>query len=137
MARGACRRRDPSRAPPTPGVDWRAIRTLLQSQLPATGKTWLDTYPLPVILNRYHRKYFCTADGDIRITVDSRNTFWDQRFKATPNFVHRTELPRALVVELKFLRKARQLASDIVRSIPLHISRHSKYLAGMITASNS
>lgn len=124
-------------APYFPGADWRAIRKRLEAQLPAVGKAWLDAHPLPVILNRYHRRYLCTADGGVRVTVDTRIAFWDQRFKTIPNFSHRTELPGVLVVELKFLRKDRRLASDLARSIPLRLSKHSKYLTGIITASHA
>ncbi|HDN27914.1 MAG TPA: polyphosphate polymerase domain-containing protein [Thioploca sp.] len=118
-------------APYTPGANWKGIYQLLSRQLPPKGKNWLDTNPLPVLINRYFRKYFVSADGKFRVTLDNYQTVWDQRFKMYPNFSHRAILPNTFVVELKFDRTDGALASQLIQGIPIRVSRHSKYINGV------
>ena len=113
------------------GYSLRDIRQALLEQLPPDGKKWLNTSPFPIIINRYHRKYFLSSDGKIRVTMDTKQAVWDQRFKPFPNFENQANLPPALVVEVKFDRNDRELASQILEDIPLRVSRHSKYISGV------
>ena len=110
------------------GNSYNDIRQALIEQLPPRGKRYIETNPFPIIINRYHRKYFLSSDGKIRVTVDTKQGVWDQRFKPFPNFEKRANLPHTLVVEIKFDRKDRQLGSKILQKIPLRVSRHSKYM---------
>ena len=119
------------RAPYKPGANWRDIRQALLEQLPAEGKQTLNANPFPVLINRYYRKYFVSADGKIRVTVDTKQAVMDQRFKPCPNFIHRANLPHTLVVEFKFDRRDRKLASQVLQGVPLRVSRHSKYINGV------
>ncbi len=114
-----------------PNDDWLDIRRSLKQQVPLAGRIWLDYHPVPVLINRYHRKYFVSADEKVRITVDTRQSVWDQRMKSVPNYNRAANLPRSLVVEIKFGRPDRDLAVDIIQGIPLRVSRHSKYINGM------
>jgi hypothetical protein len=118
-------------APYIPRAYWRTVRRSLLEQLPADGKKWFDANPFPVLLNRYHRQYFLSSDGKVRTTVDTKQAVWDQRFKPYPNFKHAANHPHVLVVEFKFDRKDRDLASQILQGIPIRVSRHSKYMTGM------
>jgi hypothetical protein len=111
--------------------DWREIRHSIAEQLPPEGRMWLDTHPVPVLINRYFRQYFVSADNKVRITIDTRQAVWDQRAKATPNYDCAANLPPTLVVEVKFDRQDRELASNIIQGIPIRVSRHSKYMNGM------
>jgi hypothetical protein len=107
------------------------IRQALLEQLPPDGKKWLNTSPFPIIINRYYRKYFLSSDGKIRVTMDTKQAVWDQRFKPFPNFINQANLPPALVVEVKFDRNDRELVSQIFEGIPLRVNRHSKYINGL------
>ena len=120
-----------SKPPYKAGYSLRDIRQALLEQLPPDGKKWLYTSPFPIIINRYYRKYFLSSDGRIRVTIDTRQAVWDQRFKPFPNFKNQANLPPALVVEVKFDRNVRELASQILEDIPLRASRHSKYISGV------
>jgi len=113
------------------GASWITIRKLLLEQLSADGKMWLENNPFPILINRYHRKYFVSSDSKIRITIDTNQAVWDQRFKPYPNYIHRANLPHTLVVEVKFGRKDRDLASKILQGIPIRVSRHSKFMNGV------
>lgn len=113
------------------GDDWRTIDRRLAQQLPYEGRIWLESYPVPTILNRYVRRYFVSADNRVRVTVDTDQAVWDQRYKPTPNYDQQARLPDTLVVEFKFAREDRDLASDIIQTMPIRVSRHSKFMNGV------
>jgi len=111
--------------------DWRLVYRRLSEILPHEGRLWLQTYPAPTILNRYLRRYFVSGDEKVRITVDTDQAVWDQRYKTMPNYQRQSHLPDTLVVEVKFAREHRDLASDIIQTMPIRVSRHSKYMNGV------
>jgi hypothetical protein len=78
--------------------------------------------------NRYFRDYFLSRDGMVRVTIDTQQAVWDQRFKPRPNLTRRANLPRSLVVEFKFDRENCDVASQLVQGMPIRVSRHSKYI---------
>jgi len=111
--------------------DWRDINRRLCDILPHEGRLWLQTYPAPTILNRYLRRYFVSHDERIRVTVDTDQCVWDQRYKSAPNYDQQSQLPDTLVVEVKFAREDRDLASVIIQTMPIRVSRHSKFMNGV------
>jgi hypothetical protein len=117
--------------PGTQGLSWREIRQNLREHLSQEGRVWFDANPFPIIINRYHRLYFLSADGRIRATVDTKQAVWDQRFKPYPNYSHRANLPNSMVIEFKFNREHRDYASGVLQGMPLRVSRHSKYINGV------
>ncbi len=119
-------------APYRPGASWQEIRQALLASLAPEGRRWLEGNPLPVLINRYRRRYFLSADGRIRATVDTALGIWDQRFDSHPSYRRRANQPAVVVVEFKFGRRDRHLASDIIRSMPLRVSRFSKYASGIL-----
>lgn len=115
-------------APYAPGDTWAQIRASMREQLAAGGRLWLDQNPLNVMLNRYQREYFVTADGKIRATIDTRQRIFDQRSGNVPNFSRLAITQDTLVVEFKFAREDRQLAVKLLADVPLRAGRHSKYM---------
>lgn len=113
------------------GANWQTIRQLLMEQLPAEERRWMNTNPVPVIINRYYRKYLISRDQKIRVTVDTKQSVWEQRFKSYPNFIHRANIPDIVVVEFKFDKRHFDTASRIIQGIPVRQSRHSKYVTGV------
>jgi SPX domain protein involved in polyphosphate accumulation len=116
--------------------DWRDVCRRLSVILPHEGRLWLQTYPAPTILNRYLRRYFVSRDETIRVTVDTDQAVWDQRFKSMPNYEQQSHLPDTLVVEFKFAREHRDQASKIIQTMPIRLSRHSKYMNGVRAVSS-
>lgn len=110
------------------GGAWGGIGKELQRLLPAEGRIWLQQHPQPMLINRYFRQYFLTADGTVRVTIDGQQEVFDQRFSAAPNFTRRAHIPHTAVMEFKFDRDERVRASAIMQSLPLRVSRHSKYM---------
>jgi len=113
------------------GDSWKGIRTQIHEQISLEGQKVLEVNPVPVIINRYYRKYFVSKNGKVRITVDLHQAVWDQRYRAHPYFGKKTNIPHTLVVEVKFSRKDREFASRILQGIPVRVSRHSKYINGV------
>ncbi len=113
------------------GVGWQRLVRGWCERLEPAGARWLPEYPQPVLTNRYHRHYFSTADGTVRVTVDVGLEFWDQRYKPYPNTTVRTHVPRNTVVEIKCATEHRQLATELMAGLPIQMSRNSKYCSGL------
>ncbi len=118
-------------APWQPDDSWARVRSKLAIQISKSGRSWLSEFPVPTLLNRYDRCYFLSQDGKLRITVDCHQAGWDQRLGRMPNFSRRLNLPAAIVVEAKFAREDRDLASRNLRGIPIRVGRNSKYVNGL------
>jgi hypothetical protein len=118
-------------APYASGDTWRRLRGRMMEQLTPEGRFWLTAHPFAVLLNRYRRQYYVSADGRVRATIDTGLRVCDQRFKPVPNFARRANIAPSIVVEFKFARVDRLFASDILQGIPLRVSRHSKYMVGV------
>ncbi len=111
------------------GATWRKIRALIINQIPSEKKHWLLENPQPVMINRYFRRYYESADHKIRATFDTGQAVWDQRYHPKPNFKrHAISLPKMMVLELKFDRNSRDIVSKILNTCPIRTSRNSKYV---------
>lgn len=110
---------------------WSQLRRELRRRLSPEGRLWLDTHPLPVLINRYHRQYFASPGGHLRATLDWRQAVLDQRLEARPNLRHRANLPDTLVLEIKFHRADHALGSEVAQGAPIRVSRNSKYMIGV------
>ena len=118
-------------APYHPGTTWHMIMDILQCHLPFEGKRWLYEYPWPVLIIRYHRDYFISKDQRIRITIDSRQSAFDQRYKSLPNLERPSNFPNTVVMEIKCEKEIRETMIQRMGNVPLRISRNSKYMIGM------
>jgi len=86
------------------------------------------------VCNRYNRKYFCSADKNIRLTIDSELSF----LNVDNNFNTGVEIKytNAYIVELKFLPKHYDLAIEASSSLPFRTTRNSKYTLGLDVVSS-
>jgi hypothetical protein len=115
----------------SPDFGWAELRSRIRAQLPADGRLWFDQNPQPVLLNRYWREYFVTADGRIRATIDTGQQAFDQRYARLPNVRSPAIMQDTLVLELKFARADRHRAVALLAAAPLRVGRHSKFMNGM------
>jgi hypothetical protein len=106
---------------------WRKINRTIRDQLPKTGRLWFDAQPQPILINRYDREYFERPERDVRITLDWRQSVFDQRLQPRPNLRRRANLPDSLVVEIKFSAADREIGQQMIQGIPIRASRNSKY----------
>ena len=112
------------------GCNWRTLCSEISRQLPAEGKKWMEMNPLPVLINRYHRKYFVSKDKKVRVTLDSNLDIYDQSRKPFPNYSSKSNLPEVMVLEIKFSKELRNHVVHMFGDIPLRASRFSKYVSG-------
>lgn len=84
----------------------------------------------PTLINRYHRKYFLSADGNFRITLDSNINFFPvQPF--LPMFFENTPFEPYCVLELKYSHSKDDKASEITKHFPFRLTKSSKYVSGI------
>lgn len=87
---------------------------------------------VPTLINRYHRRYFRSADGRYRLTLDTELGFASaQRGRLDPRAWTRS--PHA-VLELKYPCEAEPDADAITGAFPFRLTKSSKYVAGLYVA---
>jgi hypothetical protein len=121
-----------SRSPYRPGVTLNAVVRALRDGLPTEGRLWLEANPMPVLINRYLRRYLVSSDESVRVTVDTDQSVRDQRLRSQPNVSRHSRPADTLVVEFKFAPHQFDVASAWLQGIPIRVSRHSKYIQGVV-----
>jgi len=107
---------------------WKDIIADISRQIDHEGQLWMEQNPWPIMINHYRRYYYLSACGRVRITLDFDQMTWDQRKSPRPNVRLKANLPETIVVECKFDRNERQLATQILNGLPIRVARHSKYM---------
>lgn len=115
-------------------TSWSRLTAMLNAVLSGVAAAWLLGSPVPVLVNVYERDYFATADGDLRLTIDTNLRAYGQRALAYPNLSYPAPLQDAAVVELKAPNDAvaRRRLHDALSYFPLSVDRYSKYVQGAI-----
>ena len=95
-------------------------------------ESWRATLPFlsPSLFNRYQRRYFVSADGAFRLTVDTDLSF--ARAQNVPFPGRQVPCP-LIVLELKFKPEHAEAAPRITNGFPFRIVRCSKYVLGLDT----
>jgi hypothetical protein len=83
----------------------------------------------PCLVNRYCRRYFLSADGRFRLTVDSDFRFGPVR--GTPVEVSAAVGVPRVVLELKFEAKHADQAEALTNALPMRLKRCSKFILGV------
>ena len=84
----------------------------------------------PVLLNRYTRKYYSSADGQYRLTLDYDLYYY--RIQETNNtFLHHSVDRRASIIELKYPFVLDKDAHKICSQFPFRMTKNSKYVTGI------
>jgi VTC domain. len=91
-----------------------------------------DLHPLrATLLNTYHRRYFLSADGKFRITLDESMAYYRFDYpRAHFMAIHST--PNNLILELKYLPNEDKLAHKISEKFPFRMDKSSKYVNGIL-----
>ncbi|WFS61819.1 polyphosphate polymerase domain-containing protein [Pseudodesulfovibrio thermohalotolerans] len=88
----------------------------------------------PTLFNKYKRRYFLSADGRFRMTIDHSLHY------SHPSVLSRGACmgspDRMAVLELKYAHEADCDAAYVTSDIPLQLSRKSKYVTGISTVYN-
>ena len=86
----------------------------------------------PTSIVRYKRKYFISANGKIRVTLDDNLQFFSQRNYYIPNVKISEYSDSAIVMELKLKPDDIDLISSFSKSIRFTPMRFSKYCESQI-----
>lgn len=98
-------------------------------QLPGAAKTRFEGLQL-ALGNRYRRRYFASADGRVRLTVDSDLEFFECRGQgddARPLLRRESQV----IIELKFDPAYAEDAARVANYFPFRATRCSKYVIGI------
>ncbi|MEN8008206.1 MAG: polyphosphate polymerase domain-containing protein [Candidatus Krumholzibacteriota bacterium] len=83
----------------------------------------------PALLNRYLRRYYQSADGDFRITIDRDQEFREIRAHGN-SFLHRRQDSTTLILELKYNYELDERAQTISSVFPFRMTKSSKFVNG-------
>lgn len=113
-----------------PGFDLQVLDTALAGPgLPEGVREHLKGL-LPFLLNRYRRRYFLSADGRIRLTLDGEREFYS--VKARNNtFCARHRNATTTILELKHAPEWAERAAEIATRLPVRMTKSSKYVQGL------
>ena len=112
------------------GISQTQIEEILsESVLPDEMRAILETLS-PTLLNRYHRKYFHSANRKFRITLDHQLSF--TRISRYQNYFLRRIINKdKIVLELKYDVAHDEEAGWISNNFPFRLSKNSKYVNGV------
>jgi len=85
---------------------------------------------MPIMLNRYRRKYFISSDKKFRITIDDDQSFY-KISTFSNNFLYKHKDSSNIILELKYDKKYEQQASQITNGLPFRLTKSSKYARGV------
>jgi hypothetical protein len=107
----------------------RVRRVLAGAELPGWARDARDSRE-PVQETRYRRRYFRSADGRFRATIDSELEFYIVSPRGN-RFLHRAQDHVHVVLELKYGREDDARAERVSSDLPLRLTRSSKYVMGL------
>lgn len=84
----------------------------------------------PVLINGYSRKYFQSFDRNYRFTIDQKMKFFDYRSLVNGRALGLEDYS-GCVLELKYNREFDSDAGNIIGSLPIRITKSSKYVSGL------
>jgi hypothetical protein len=115
---------------------WPEAFAFLREHASERFQVWLSRVSCATVINHYEREYYASWDGQVRLTVDTRQAAYDQRFSNRPNLRFAAPIPDdVVVIELKTdVRLARRL-SEALNAFPFHPYRNSKYVNGFTVTS--
>ena len=103
------------------------LKNNIRNYLSDQNKYFIDIFSEPSLKVQYDRQYFISLDGNVRVTIDTNQSFTEMNSKLASKKI----LNDMFIVEFKFGKKAHHLASDIISTFPLRQSKNSKYVNGV------
>jgi hypothetical protein len=110
---------------------WSRVLSDISRSVPAAGRYWLAHFAVPMLINRYQREYFVSADGSLRVTLDACQQAFDQRYSSFVNTRQAVTLDDVVVMEVKCAPDDVDAASEVLSDLPISVSRHSKYCSSL------
>ncbi|NMC47641.1 MAG: VTC domain-containing protein [Chloroflexi bacterium] len=85
----------------------------------------------PVLISRFFREYYVTADGETRLTLDYKLKSFDQRFSSAPNIRYCVPLINEVIVELKSSVESSTALARLMADFPFRFEKYSKYVTSL------
>lgn len=93
----------------------------------------------PILMNAYLRRYYLSRSLGIRITIDEKLSFRSLVFidgtamvsEVAERLVSEPEVNQAVILECKFSNKSDDHLSRIINSLPIRVTKSSKYVMGV------
>ncbi|MGD2087763.1 MAG: VTC domain-containing protein [Candidatus Aminicenantes bacterium] len=105
------------------------IEVFEKTDLPRDLKNHLCSM-IPVLMNRYKRRYYLSADGGYRITLDSNLSYY--RLNPYLNFyLYKLTDKHNVILELKYQYDRDDFADQVTNCFPFLLTRSSKYITGI------
>jgi VTC domain. len=104
-------------------------RVINESDLDESLKIQLKSLDFS-LLNRYSRRYYRSACGNFRITIDKDLSYYKLNHMSN-NFVQDVHDTDALVLELKYAQDKDDIADKITAYFPFRMTKNSKYVNGV------
>lgn len=116
-------------------LTWPDVHRRLREAVDAQATPWLGQLACPTLVNHYQRAYYVTANGKIRLTVDTDLQAYTQRLSNRPNLRHPAYVTERIVIELKAPvdRSSFQELVAALNHFPFRPDRHSKYVQGVLS----
>lgn len=104
-------------------------KMIAKAKIPELRKTELKSLQ-PVLLNRYTRKYFQSADKHYRITIDTDLIFY-RIGQHNNSFLNKFTNDYNVILEVKYDQDQDERASFLTAHFPYRLTRSSKYVTGV------
>lgn len=112
-------------------ISWRCLENHIKNQIPKDLALHYDTSPFAVLMNRYEREYFISANNKVRITLDKNIRFYDQRFKLSMNKSFINISPDMVIMEVKVNASDFDEAEKLTKDVYIQRTKNSKYVVGV------
>jgi hypothetical protein len=113
-------------------VSWPGLLHHLREHAVDNVAAWLSRADQPVLINRYMREYYESADRQVRVTIDYDQVVYEQLTYPAPNLTVGSHIERQVVVEVKSDSDLHRRVSDVLSGFPLRVGRNSKYVNGVL-----
>ena len=112
------------------GVDILKIRNLIKDSKINSNVKFSLLDQIPVMLNRYRRKYYVSNDKKFRITIDDEQSFY--KINCFNNsFLNLQKDLNNVIVELKYDKQNESEVNQITNEFPFRVTKSSKYARGI------
>jgi len=113
---------------------WDRLLAALHDRSEPLVSLYLAACPSPVLLVRYRRQYLESADGILRVTLDTDLSMYHQMLSRAPNITQPNAPSERMVVEFKAPQSQQSRLERALQGCPISLSRHSKYVTGTLEA---
>ena len=116
---------------------WPEALSFLRRHADHDFRVRLNQISCATIITRYEREYYASPDGEIRLTLDTQLSTFDQRFSRRPNLTRPSPPPGTMLIELKADASQARRLSQVITALPFRPARNSKYVNGFLATAEA